>query len=88
MTFTGGLVGMIAGAFIHPVCGLFGAPIGAAIGFNLTRRYDHPHAVRNALLEIKSWDIRLNVPFIYPAVFDHHHEIIAEGRIVLMAFEF
>jgi len=88
MTFTGGLVGIIAGSLINPVYGFYGAPLGATIGFNLTRRFDHPHATQNALLEIKSRDIKLNVPFIYPAVCDPCTGISADVQIVLMTFEF
>lgn len=43
---------------------LFAAPIGATIGFNLTRRYKSPPGTATALIDIRDGQMRLVVPTI------------------------
>ncbi|TET45264.1 hypothetical protein E3J62_07905 [candidate division TA06 bacterium] len=64
-TLGGGVAGGFLGLLIGGVGALPGIPIGATVGFNMTRRYKTPPPPENGLINIKDGRMRLATPKIY-----------------------
>ncbi len=62
---TGSFLATLGGSILGVLGYGVGSPIGAAIGFNLTRRYKSPPASGNALINFRDGQIGLAVPTIY-----------------------
>ena len=62
--FLGMIGGMLPGAVLGGVLVWFSPPIGATIGFNLTRRYKSPPTSETALINFSDGQMRLEVPQI------------------------
>ena len=64
-TLGGGVAGGFLGLLIGGVGALPGIPIGATVGFNMTRRYKTPPPSKNGLINFKGGRMYVGTPTIY-----------------------
>lgn len=86
-TLRGSIIGGALGLLAFGVGVLPGAPIGATIGFNSSRRYKTPRTSETGLLNFRDGEVYLTIPTIYLKPYSFNDKTLVQN-VSLIKVEF